>query len=246
MGAIPVKAAASRWRVRRAVATFERSLARSGAPLVERFGEETAAVMRAEMLDEYRRLLPGVPYIGGWRNPSTSDLKGAPQFLAEYRAILRHGGSLEDTGWVIHHMLRAEIERVPAVIRRWMGSHRIMGRSLRTWKRAARWTQARRYPDDWVIDIVDSDGESFDLAVDITECAILKYMQAHEAGELTPYICDGDYVVAEMLGTGLQRTKTLSWGCDRCDFRFVKGGSTTAPWPPRFAERSSRKTLATP
>lgn len=65
MGAIPVKAAVSRWRVRRAVATFERSLARSGAPLVKRFGKETASVMRAEMLDEYRRLLRGFPTSGG-------------------------------------------------------------------------------------------------------------------------------------------------------------------------------------
>lgn len=57
--------------------------------------------------------------------------------LAEYRTILRYGGSLEDTGWVIHYMLRAEIERVPAVIRRWMGNHRIMGRiRANSWGRA--------------------------------------------------------------------------------------------------------------
>lgn len=246
MSATTARSAASSWRVRRDVATFDKTLKRSGAPLVERFGAQTAAVMRAEILDEYRRLLPGVPDIGGRRNPSASDLDGAPQFLAVHRVVLRHGGNVEDTGRLIHYLLRAEIERVPAVMRRWMAKHRIMGRSLRTWKRMARWTQAHRYPDDWVLDIVDSDGEPFDLGVDITECAILKYLQAHDAGELTPYFCDGDYVVAEMLGTGLQRTKTLSWGCDRCDFRFVKGGSTTAPWPPRFAERTCGKTLAAP
>ena len=236
---ITARSTGSSWRARRDVANFDKSLKRSGAPsLVNRFGEETAAVMRTEMLDEYRRLLPEVPYIGGRRNPCTSDLKGTPAFLAVHRVILRHGGNVEDTGWVLHSFVRAEIERVPAVIRHWMGRHRIMGRSLRKWKKAARWTQGRRYPDDWVMEIVDSDGESFDLGVDITECGILKYLQAHEAGELTPYFCDGDYVVAEMVRTGLQRTKTLAWGCDRCDFRFVRDGTTTAAWPPRLAERT--------
>ncbi len=144
--------------MRRDVATFDKTLKRSGAPLVERFGAQTAAVMRAEILDEYRRLLPGVPDIGGRRNPSASDLDGAPQFLAVHRVVLRHGGNVEDTGRLIHYLLRAEIERVPAVMRRWMAKHRIMGRSLRTWKRMARWTQAHRYPDDWVLDIVTATG----------------------------------------------------------------------------------------
>ena len=56
--------AASSWRVRRDVATFDRTLKRSGGPLVERFGAQTAAVMRAEILDEYRRCFRGFPTSG--------------------------------------------------------------------------------------------------------------------------------------------------------------------------------------
>ena len=52
------------------------------------------------------------------------------------------------------------------------------------------------------------------------------------------YICEVDYILMELLGVGLRRTKTLAWGCDRCDFRVSLQGDTTARWPPRFVERS--------
>ena len=79
---------------------------------------------------------------------------------------------------------------------------------------------------------------TFDFGRDTTECGTVKYLHAQEADELGPYICDLDYVYTKALGYGVQRTKTLAWGCDRCDFRYSKQGVTSAPWPPEFAERT--------
>jgi hypothetical protein len=109
---------------------------------------------------------------------------------------------------------------------------------VRQMTKAAHLSQARRYPDDWVMEIVDNAGQDFDFGMDVTECGDVKFLRAQGAGELCPYICDLDYVLFESLGAGLQRTKTLAWGCDRCDFRISKNGDTTAPWPPRFVERT--------
>ena len=78
----------------------------------------------------------------------------------------------------------------------------------------------------------------FDDCIDITECGVVKYLDAQGADELGPYICDIDYVGAEAMGIGLRRTKTLAWGCDRCDFRLSKHEVTSAPWPPEFVERT--------
>ncbi len=66
----------------------------------------------------------------------------------------------------------------------------------------------------------------------------MKYLHAQGADELTPYLCDWDYIMAETVGVQLRRTKTLAWGCDRCDFHMTKNGTTTAPWPPPFVERT--------
>jgi hypothetical protein len=220
------------------VGKFDQMLKRSGDVLVDVFGEETAAVMRGEMLDEYRRLIPEAPYIGGKRDLYSGSLPLTQRALAANRVMIRHGGTIEDTGELIHRMFKAQMERVPQVIRHGMG--RLRFTKLRRWQieRAARWSQARRYPGGFVFERIEGDGKTFDFGIDITECGVVKYLHAQEADELGPYICNIDYVGAEAIGIGLQRTKTLAWGCDRCDFRLSKRGVTSAPWPPEFVERT--------
>lgn len=218
-----------RREVRRFAKTFRR-----GDALMEWYGTDEAAAMREEMLEEFRHLLPEIPYIGGRRNLFSGFLSGAAQGLAMYRVIVRHGGSLEDAGELMHRRFQARVTRVPRVIR-----HRIMKPLMvRQLTKAARLSQQRRYPDDWVAEIVDNRGQDFDFGMDVTECGDLKYLRAQGAEELCPYICDLDYLLMNSMGAGFHRTKTLAWGCDRCDFRITKNGDTTAPWPPPFVERT--------
>ena len=231
------KALSSR-QIEKLVGKLDRHLERLGDALVDRFGEETAAVMRKEMLDEYRRLIPGVPYIGGWRNNHSGNLSFSAWALALYRVVVRHGGTLEDTGELLHRTAQAVMERIPRVVRHGVGRYRFT--RLKRWREegAARKSQARRYPGDWVFERIDGDGETFDFGIDTTECGIVKYLHAQEADELGPYLCDLDYLNIKAMGYGLRRTKTLAWGCDRCDFRYTKQGATSAPWPPEFVERT--------
>ncbi len=91
-GPSEAKAPTSRRQTEKLVGKFDRFLKRSGGALGDRFGEETAAVMRGEMLDEYRRLIPEVPYIGGRRNIYSDALAMAPRTLALYRVVVRRWG----------------------------------------------------------------------------------------------------------------------------------------------------------
>lgn len=229
---------ASSRQTERLVGRFDRWLGRYGDSLVERFGEQTAAAMRGEMLDECRRLIPEIPYIGGRRNIYSGNLEMTPWALAMYRVVVRHGGSLVETGELLHRMFGAQIQRVPRLLRHWMGRHLFGRRRQRKLERAARRSQARRYPGDWVFERIEGDGETFDFGIDMTECGVLKFLHAQGADELCPFLCDLDYVMFEAVGVGLRRTKTLAWGCDRCDFRQSRHGATTAPWPPTFVERT--------
>ena len=219
----------TRWKMRR----FERFLKRNTDYLTERFGAAEAEDMRVEMLSEYRELLPQVPDIGGRRNPLTPTLAGSAQAVALYRIVLRHGGEAQDAGEVLHRYLQTMVGRVPRPLRfRLLGHHRAKVEKM------ARRSQQRRYPDDWVGQVVDGTGQPFDFGIDWTECGVDKFLRAQGAAEFTPYICALDYLTAEAAGERLTRTKTLSWGCDRCDFRFTHPGNTTATWPPEFAERT--------
>ncbi len=222
-------------RTRRLVRRFDRFMPQR--LLVERYGEETAAEMRQEMRDEYLRLIPGVPHIG---KDGTSDgrfLAYGPMALAIYRVAMQSGGGLEDAGQLLHECGRAFYQRVPTMLRPVLRWYMFSGLRRRGLEKDARNSQARRYPADYVFEMVSGDGESFDYGRDIIECGIVKYMHAQGADELTPYLCEWDYILAETLGIQLRRTKTLAWGCDRCDFRMTKDGTTTATWPPEFVER---------
>jgi hypothetical protein len=77
--------------------------------------------------------------------------------------------------------------------------------------------------------------------VDVTECAIQKYLEAQGAPELTRYLCLTDYISSEAMGRGLVRYKTLAEGCAVCDFRYKQGRpSYLYPlrdgWPPKFVD----------
>jgi hypothetical protein len=101
-------------------------------------------------------------------------------------------------------------------------------------------SQRRQYPEDWVMTFVDGAGQDFTYGVDVTECAIQKYLAAQGAPELTPYLCLADYVSSEAMSRGLVRYKTLAEGCAVCDFRYKQGRpSYLYPlrdgWPPKFA-----------
>ena len=229
----------TRWKVH----SFERFLNHHTDSLTRRFGAAKAAVMRQEVLTEYRALIPQLPDIGGRRNPWNSNLAAATMGLAIYRVVLRHGGSAQDAGEVVLAYPPMMIERIPRRLR----PRLLLPRRSRA-EKEARWSQLRRYPDDWVCQFVDGTGQPFDLGMDVTECAIVKFMHAQGADEFTPYLCHLDYVMAEAVGYGLTRTKTLAWGCDRCDFRSTIHGTTTATWPPDFPERACGQptTPATP
>ena len=238
MSANAARSAGASRQVQGEVRRFDKMLRRSGDARVERFGAQTADVMREEMLEEFRRLLPEVPDVGGRGNAYTPYLIGAARGLATYRVVVQHGGTVEIAGELIHRRVRAEMGRVPRVIRHWVGRHRFFGQSRKQWDKAARRSQARRYPGDWVSEIVDADGQSFDLGMTTRECGIVKYLHGQGADELTPYICELDYIAAEMMGFELRRTKTLSWGCDSCDHRISVRRDTQATWPPRFVDQN--------
>jgi hypothetical protein len=219
----------TRWKAR----DFERVLNRDTGSLDQRFGPARAAVMRREMRDEYRALVPQIPDIGGRRNPWSPNLAAAVWALAVHRVVLRHGGDAQDTGKVADDYARNTVARIPRPLR-----HQVLRPRRAHVRRMAARSQQRRYPDDWVVDFVDGAGQPFDFGLDVTECAIVKFLHVQGADELAPWMCAPDYVLFQGSGVGMTRTKTLAWGCDRCDFRLNLHGSTAAPWPPEFAERT--------
>ena len=202
---------------------FDKAAKHMRGSLASRYGDDFAGTIIPEARNEFEALIPELPYIGGKANFLTRSLVGTGWCLALYRVLKKRGKTVEETGEVIDATVRSQFASIPKPIRfligRYMGSKLYLNRL----KRQAALSQERKYPEDWVLTIIDGDGADFDYGIDFTECGVCKFCKVHDAEEMVPCLCATDFPVSEALGTGLIRTTTLADGSDRCNFRFKRG-----------------------
>ncbi len=211
--------------------------------LVESWGEEDADVFQQQTLVLYsEEIIPQIPYIGGKKNPYTPFLLQTSMALALYRSVKLRGGTLEEAAELMFKgmcLIATQTPRFLLHLYGWWTNSKISFPRIR---REAKESQLRRYPEDWVYSFVEGDGQVFDYGIDMQECGILKFLEAQDAIELAPYLCEVDYISFHALGVELRRTKTLAFGCGTCDFRLSVNGTPRVPvYPPLFLEKNCGK-----
>ena len=209
---------------------FDKSIARVKQVIISRYGEEQANILIRESRREYEALIPQIPYIGD-KSPLLIFLIPTSRYLAVYRTLQGLGRTVEDAGPVIYEMGEAAFDAIPRVIRRVIRYLWFSPWFMRRLRTRATESQERKYPGGYVFEYVEGSGQDFDYGVDYTECASCKFLAAQNAFELAQYVCAVDKVASEILGWGLTRTMTLAEGCEKCDFRFKKGGKTCVTIP---------------
>ena len=200
--------------------------------LVKRYGEPFVGEIAADAREEFRRLIPQLPYIGGKANRLTFDLLSTAWFLALYRALQRQGKEIDEVGPLLRDVYQAWLDSFPAWLLRLRGWWAFTPPARRRLARQGQWSQQRMYPGNWVFTVNGENG--YDLGVDYSECGILKFCREQNATELMPYLCSVDFIMSERAHVGLKRTTTLGEGYERCDFRFKEGGATI--WPAGLRE----------
>ena len=203
--------------------------------IVSRYGHNFANTILREARAELEALIPAIPYIGGDENHMTRHLIRSTTSLAFYKAMEARGKTAEETGKIIYDSVVERVSQPNAPIRKRpkLSSEERMRES----KERAKWHQERRYPGDWVYEVVEGDGVEFDYGIDFIECGTQKFYHAQGADEFLPFYCFLDFPMSKASGSGLARTMTLAEGYEKCDFRFKKGGKTEQEWPPPFLER---------
>jgi hypothetical protein len=204
---------------------FDRMIQKVKRPITARYGDERSAEMIALVREEYRQLIPKLPYVGG-EHPFTQFVISSGWFLAFFRVMQAQGEQVRDTGELAYLLSRIYLERVPGFAGRLLGYMSFSPGYLTKLRRRAEASQKHPYPRGYVYSFVEGDGVNFDYGVDYHQCATWALFQEQGAAELTPYLCACDYLYSEMLGWGLTRTTTLGEGGKVCDFRFKRGGST--------------------
>jgi len=190
------------------------------------YGSDFADTLYQEIRQEYEVLIPQIPRVGGFTAGLLNTfLIISAQELAVYKVMKKYGKTAGEAWEICHEALRLRMERF-SKIKRWLLA-RLMYSSFvkRRVKKRAEEGQQLRF-GDFEVKYVIGDGKNFDFGVDYVGCGIYKFMQAQGAEEFAPYVCMSDIALSDALGWGLIRTETLADGCERCDFRFKKGGKT--------------------
>ena len=184
----------------------------------------------ADARQEFTALIPTIPSIGQghvWQ----FNLDSSVMELALYRSLKKYGCSLHETVQMTYDIFGTYLMSFPFVLRHAFRLYYFSTLQQSRLRQGAVVSQLRRYPEDWVFEYVEGDGVTFNFGVDIRECAILKFYQAHKAGEFTSYLCVLDHAMGKMLGLGFNRQGTLANGAALCDCRW-KLGAETQGWPP--------------
>ena len=211
------------------IALFEEH-SRAWKPLIaNRFGDDWADAIAEYAHDYLEALIPEIPYIGGDENPMTRHLIRSTTSLVFYKAMKLRAISMSETGKILYDAVMEQVSLLPLLAPS-------PPEELEEKREQARWSQARRYPGDWVWEFVEGDGIEFDYGYDFIECGTQKLYHVHNADEFLPYYCYLDFVTYRIAGWGFTRTMTLAEGYDKCDFRFTQGGKTNRDWPPPFLE----------
>ncbi|MBA7539021.1 hypothetical protein ES705_31299 [subsurface metagenome] len=216
-------------------AQFEKSLHISKELLLKRFNEPELEGIFNEMRNEYEKLIPEIPYIGGRKNPFTSMLVDSVAMIAFYRILEKNGMTYREIG-EINYELSEKVNKIRVHKLEKVGQNPVDQLFNDTYinfnKSLAKSLQQKKYPDDFVMEFVEGDGKTFDYGYKFTECGIHKVFKKLGAEKYVPFLCLSDFAQANVYGFGFTRTQTIGNGDPICDHRFLKSGTTPRAWPP--------------
>ena len=146
---------------------------------------------------------------------------------ALYQAMREKKLTARDAGRLLYDLNAADWAALPQDKARAMGAALFSPQALTALKNWAAASQKRLYPGDWVGTVLPSDGKTFDVGYDYTECGAVKYFKAQGVSEVAPYYCLNDFLASKAQGTGLARTGTIAQGAAVCDFRYKRDRPVT-------------------
>ncbi|PID82664.1 MAG: hypothetical protein CSB16_00045 [Clostridiales bacterium] len=219
-------------RKKNLIKQFNKLSKKSKPILLKRFNREETDSIISESLENFEKIIPTLPYIGGKKNSGTMNLIGGAAFLAFIKSIEKYDIEEREIGKIIYEMLCAEFESRSKILMKLLG--KIMGSKIgkKLIKMKYKKNQFNNYEGGWENELILEENPDFIVGINVKKCGICKLYKEHDAEKYIPYMCLGDYPMFGSMGIELKRTKTIANGGDVCDFRLYKNGRTKNAWPP--------------
>ena len=179
--------------------------------------EMDMASYRKRVLKEYKAIVERTPGIGSMKdNMFVMTMYAGAFLIALYKEA---EGKLDEEG--LKGLIRAEAY-CPLMVKAKQGKSAFTEKEIETRTRQSKWSRdhIEEYPMNWFyyFETVPGKDEYF---ITHKQCGICKLTAQEHCRESTKYLCMMDYYTFEMQGAVLDRTKTLGYGDDECNFHLM-------------------------
>jgi len=221
------------------LALFQEDLEVAKQLLLEKYDDAKVQTLLGDILKEYETILPDAQYVGGNKNPFTFYLLGAIGVFSIIRVLEEEGLSYREIGeftFRYHEILNEKREENLKKVGQSHADQIFTADYMQFMKDFAKKSQERTFPGDWILEVIDGEGQPFTYGFNFTQCGSNELAKKLGLQKYMPFICLGDFAEATAGGFGFTRTQTLSNGAPICDHRYIQGGSTPRAWPPETAQ----------
>jgi len=212
---------------------YHLTLHRSKCYLIQKYGKVFWKKFKANSDKTFAEILPQVPDIGD--SIFSFSYEFGPSYIAWYKSFLELGSTQDEIIQNIWTMNEMMVTTIPRPFLKATGKIYLNGFRKKAATHVTRQVKGNLHPFDWAITYREINQNSFEL--DITECGLKKLAHQFKADGLLPGICRMDYLLANLMGTGFVRTKTLGDGDDCCNCHYDLIGKCN--WSPEkgFTDR---------
>ena len=184
-----------------------------GKEIPEIYGED----YKKRVLKRYREITERTPGIGSMKdNMFVMTMYAGAFLIALYKEA---DGKIDEEK--LKGLIRAE-SYSPLMVKAKQGKSAFTKKEIETRTRQSEWFRdhIREYPMNWFYYFETVPGKD-EYYITHKQCGICKLTKQEHCEEITKYLCMMDYYTFEMQGAVLDRTKTLGYGDDECNFHVM-------------------------
>lgn len=166
---------------------------------------------------EYKAIVARTPSIGSMKdNMFVMTMYAGAFLIALYKEA---DGKLDEEK--LKGLVRAAAY-CPLMMKAKQGKSAFTEKEIKTRTRQSEWSRdhIREYPMNWFYYFENVPGKD-EYYITHKQCGICKLTKQEHCREITKHLCMMDYYTFEMQGAVLDRTKTLGYGDDECNFHLM-------------------------
>ena len=179
--------------------------------------EMDMASYKKHVLKEYRAIVERTPGIGSMKdNMFVMTMYAGAFLIALYKEA---DGKLDEEK--LKGLVRAAAY-CPLMVKAKQGKSAFTQKEINTRTRQAKWSRdhIEEYPMNWFYYFETVPGKD-EYYITHKQCGICKLTAQEHCSEITKHLCMMDYYTFEMQDAVLDRTKTLGYGDDECNFHLM-------------------------